>query len=83
MAIPPSSGPQNNLSESHAICTLGGAAGWQRVTLPWKLFDYDSTQSAFLQFIQQLRISGKFTDGKPDGEVRLKTFAWYRLRSSR
>jgi hypothetical protein len=60
------------LPESHAMCTVGGAAGWQRVTLPWALFDFDPSQSALLQFIQELRFSGKFTDGKPGGEVRLK-----------
>jgi hypothetical protein len=72
MATPQAQGQPNYLRESHAICAVDGAAGWQRVTLPWKLFDYDQTQSAFLQFIQELRLTGKFTDGKADGEVRLK-----------
>ena len=63
---------QEYLPESHATCTVNGAAGWQRVTLPWALFDFDPTQSALLQFIQELRLSGKFTDGKPGDEVRLK-----------
>jgi len=72
MTTPPPALRQEFLPESHAVCTVGGAAGWQRVTLPWALFDFDKTQVAFLQFIQQLRLSGKFTDGKPDGEVRLK-----------
>ncbi len=72
MATPSSLVLGNYLPESHAICIVAGAAGWQRVTLPWKLFDFDPTQSAFLHFIQELHLAGKFTDAKSGGEVRLK-----------
>jgi len=72
LITPPPALRQDYLPESPAACTVGGAAGWQHVTLPWPLFDFDKTQIAFLQFIQKLRLTGIFTDGKPDGDVQLK-----------
>ena len=62
---------QEYLALSKALCSVSGP-GWQHVTLPWAVFDFKKSQSAFLEFVQELRLVGKFTDGKSDGEVRLK-----------
>ena len=72
LATPPPALQQEFLPESHAKCAVTGTAGWVRITLPWALFDFDPSQSAFLEFIQQLRLSGKFTDGRTDDEVRFR-----------
>jgi hypothetical protein len=46
-------------------------AGWHRVTLPWGAFDFAQSQPAFLKFIQEVHLAGRFVDGQP-GKVRLK-----------
>ena len=56
--------------QSRAKVAVSGG-GWRQVTLPWTLFDYEKGRAGFLQFIRELRLSGKFADGK-GGEVTLK-----------
>ena len=56
---------------SKAALTVEGSADWQCVTLSWTIFDFDQNQRAFLKFILELRLNGKFADGK-GGEVKLK-----------
>ncbi|MEO7101087.1 MAG: hypothetical protein ABI162_17150 [Luteolibacter sp.] len=62
---------QEYLAQTQAVCSVNGP-GWQHVTLPWAVFDFKKSHSAFLEFVQELRLTGRFVDGKPDGEVLLK-----------
>jgi hypothetical protein len=70
IAIPPMQSRQEYLPESHAALTVSGE-GWQHVTLPWAIFDFEKGRSAFLQFISEFRLAGKFADGK-GGAVKLR-----------
>lgn len=72
VAIPRVNGRSDYVPESHATCLVSGAAGWQKVTLPWQSFDYDKSCGAFLHFIQRLRLNGRFANGLAGGEVGLK-----------
>lgn len=47
--------------------------GWRTVTLPWSAFDFNKSQSALLRFVKELRLAGKFADGKP-GDLQVKNF---------
>ncbi|HEY1661671.1 MAG TPA: hypothetical protein VGI03_04570 [Verrucomicrobiae bacterium] len=70
--ITPAEAPrQEYLPASEVACSVEGNGKWQVVTLPWATFDYDKSQGAFLEFIQALRLSGKFAAGG-NGEVKLK-----------
>jgi hypothetical protein len=70
---PPAPASRSDLiARSKSALIVEGGADWQRVTLPWSMFDFDTEQSAFLGFIHELRLAGRFTDGKDGGEVKLK-----------
>ena len=70
IAVPPQNRSAEYLSQSRAELIVRGK-GWQRVTLPWPAFDFEKGRSGFLGFISELRLKGKYADGK-DGEVSLK-----------
>lgn len=71
ISTPPEKPLQEYIRASRAACSLTGNGQWQEITLPYTDFDYDKARSAFLEFIQQVELTGKFTDGK-SGEVKLK-----------
>ncbi len=71
LLTPPETPRQEYILSSAAACSVNGNGHWQKITLPWTSFDYDQSQSAFLEFIQALRLNGKFADGK-NGKVSLK-----------
>ncbi len=71
ISLPAQVGRQEFVAESQAGCVVQGEANWQQVMLPWRMFDYNQSQGAFLEFIQKLQLTGKFADGK-GGEVQLK-----------
>ena len=64
---------QEFIAGSKTAVVVEGREAWQRVTLPWEAFDFNKNQRAFLKFIQQLRVTGRFTDGKSGDAV-----AWVR-----
>ena len=70
LVIPPMPSRQKFVPESHAALRVSGD-GWQQVALPWAGFDFEKGRGAFLQFISELRLTGKFADGKC-GVVRLR-----------
>jgi hypothetical protein len=72
ISTPDATPRQEYLKTTNAVTTLNGGAGWQRVTIPWTVFDFNKRQSAFLEFVQELRLAAKFTDGKAGGDMRLK-----------
>ncbi|QDA61651.1 COG1470 family protein [Hymenobacter jejuensis] len=72
LATPKAELQQQYLPEAHAtVIVPGGSSGWQRVTLPWTLFDVPTAQVAMFKFIQGVRLEGKFTGGET-GKVRLR-----------
>lgn len=62
---------QQYLPEAHATVTVAGG-GWQRITLPWSIFDVPDYQTAMFKFIQGVSIAGKFKNGSSAGNIRLK-----------
>lgn len=71
LGTPPEAPRQEYIAASHAGCFVTGDGNWQQVTLPWTTFDFDQAECGFLEFIQQLQLTGKMADGKA-GEVGLK-----------
>jgi hypothetical protein len=67
---PPMQPRLDYVPESRASVTVSGE-GWQRVFLPWTAFDFEKGCPAFLQFISELRLSGKFADGT-NGAIQFK-----------
>jgi hypothetical protein len=71
LKTPPPALRQDFLPESHGVCRVEGKTGWQQVTLPWAVFDFNKGVSGMLHVIQELRLSGKFGDNSA-GQVRMK-----------
>lgn len=80
ITTPPEKPRSEYLAASHATTSVTGNGDWQEMTLPWTLFDYDKSLSAFLEFVQKLELTGKFADGKR-GEVELKDVRLVRAQS--
>lgn len=61
---------QEMLAVSQATLGVAGT-GWRSVLLPLAAFDFEKGRPAFLEFVSELRLSGRFLDGRP-GAVRLR-----------
>ena len=63
------------LTTTRAQVEIVGSGTWQQVNVPWAAFDAPRSQQGYLEFINELRLQGSFSDAASGGLAEISRIA--------